>query len=161
MITNNLSAWPKTQASKDDVYNLVFLFREDGATNTFPTGCELQWKILSTIISILFGLVNVYSDILLAYTLFNGSYDPEIGYTAVPQPYFATATLIFPIIRFFGTCIYWWRHEKQKTISCLFLLFQLYPAFSQCRILILLYTENQTWAAENERHEQKLSLIGM
>ena len=152
---------PKTQVLKDDLYNLVFLFRADGATNTFLTGCELQWKILSTIISILFGLFNVYSDILLAYTLFIGTYDPEKGYTAVPQPYFGLATLIFPIIRFFGTCIYWWRHEKQKTISFLFLLFQLYPAFSQCRILILFYTKNPTWAAENDRHEQKLSLIGM
>ena len=101
------------------------------------------------------------SDLLLAYTLFNGTYDAEKGYTAVPQPYFAMATLIFPTISFFGTSIYWWRHEKQKTISCLFLLFQLYPAFSQCRLLILLYTKNPTWAAEKDRHEQKLSLIGM
>ena len=88
-------------------------------------------------------------------------YDAEKGYTAVPQPYFAMATLIFPIISFFGTSIYWWRHEKQKTISCLFLLLQLYPAFSQCRLLILLYTKNPTWAAERDQHEQKLSLIGM
>ena len=118
-------------------------------------------KILSTIISILFELVDVVSDLLLAYTLYIGTYDPEKGYTAVPQPYFALATLIFPIISFFGTCIYWWRHEKQKTISCLFLLLQLYPAFSQCRLLILLYTKNPTWAKEKDQHEQKLSLIGM
>ena len=133
----------------------------DGVTNTFPTGCELQWKILCTIISTLFGIFNVYSDILLAYTLIIGTYDPEKGYTAVPQLYFGLATIIFPIIRFLCTCIYWWRHEKEKTISCLFLLFQLYPAFCQCRILILIYTKNPTWTAENDRHEQKLSLIGM
>ena len=152
---------PKTEVLKDELYNLVFLFRTDEATNIFPSGCELQMKILSTIMSILFGLFNVYSDILLAYTLFKGTFDPEKGYTATPQPYFGLATLIFPIIRFFGTCIYWWRHEEEKTISCLFLLFQLYPAFSHCRILILLYNKNPNWVAEMDRHEQKLSLIGM
>ena len=133
-------------------------FREfnDGVTKR-----KFQKKIGSTIISILFELFDVGSDLLLAYTLFNGTYDAEKGYTAVPQPYFAMATLIFPIISFFGTSIYWWRHEKQKTISFLFLLLQLYPAFSQCRLLVLLYTKNPTWGAEKDRHEQKLSLIGM
>ena len=88
-------------------------FREfnDGVTKR-----KFQKKIGSTIISILFELFDVGSDLLLAYTLFNGTYDAEKGYTAVPQPYFAMATLIFPIISFFGTSIYWWRHEKQKTI---------------------------------------------
>ena len=64
-------------------FTIKFFFSDinDGLTNKFPTGCEFRRKIGSTIIAIILELFDVGSDILLAYTLFNGTYDPEKGHS--------------------------------------------------------------------------------
>lgn len=133
---------------------------DSDSDQTLPTNFELKMEYVCSIFSIIFVILDPYSDNLVAYQLFTGNYDPEEGFSAVPQINFGIVTILFPIISLLVTSYYWCRNETQKLLSFPFLIFQIYPVFSHIRLIKLLYKKDVRWREEKDRHDQKVSLIG-
>ena len=133
---------------------------DSDSDQTLPTGFELKLEYVCSIFSIIFDILDPYSDFVMAFQLFTGNYDPEEGFTAVPQTNFGIVTILFPIITLLVTFYYWCRNETAKILSFPFLILGIYPVFSHIRLIKLLYKKDVRWRAEKDRHDQKVSLIG-
>ena len=123
--------------------------------------------VLIKVILIFFGIIlpsfDGYSDIILAYHLFSGTYWTNSYNGPKKQPIFGTMVLIPIILGTLFTIPHWLRREntwRKRLMTFPLLISQFWPQWETFKVLRLVWKNDNKWKDEKEKLDKEISPLG-